>query len=128
MTITGTNFGATQGTSTVKFNGVAASAATSWSPTSITVQVPVNATIGPITVTTTGGVSTSATNFVPAPVISSFAPTSGSSGTQVLLTGINFTGANAVAFNGVATATFTVDSDPASMPPSLQAGPVGRLV
>ena len=128
VTITGTNFGATQGTSTVKFNGVAASAATSWSATSITVQVPVNATIGPITVTTTAGVSTSATNFVPAPVISSFAPTSGSSGTQVLLTGSNFTGANTVALMALPPLRSRWTPIPASMPPSLQAGPVGRLV
>ena len=39
VTITGTNFGATQGTSTVKFNGTAA-APTSWAATSIVVPVP----------------------------------------------------------------------------------------
>ena len=39
VTITGTNFGATQGTSTVTFNGTAATP-TSWSATSIVVPVP----------------------------------------------------------------------------------------
>src|SRR5437016_9765446 len=38
VTITGTNFGSTQGTSTVKFNGTTASV-TSWSATSIGVTV-----------------------------------------------------------------------------------------
>ena len=39
VAITGTNFGASQGTGTVTFNGVAATP-TSWSGTSITVPVP----------------------------------------------------------------------------------------
>ena len=109
--ITGNNFGATQGTSTVKFNGTAATSIANWTNTSITAQVPASATIGPITVTTVNGVGTSATNFVPAPVITSFAPTSGVTGTSVLLTGINFTGATAVSFNGGIATTVTVDSD-----------------
>jgi len=50
----------------------------------------------------TAGVSTS-------PTITSFAPTSGSVGTSVTINGTNFTGATAVAFNGVS-ASFTVIS------------------
>jgi IPT/TIG domain/Bacterial Ig-like domain (group 2)/Kelch motif len=50
VTVTGTNFGATKGTSTVKFNGVTA-ATTSWSATSITATVPAGATTGNIVVT-----------------------------------------------------------------------------
>src|SRR5206468_12162096 len=45
VTISGANFGATQGTSTVKFNGIAAMP-TSWSATSIVVPVPTGATTG----------------------------------------------------------------------------------
>jgi hypothetical protein len=50
VAITGTNFGATQGTSTVTFNGTAG-APTSWSATSIGVPVPTGATTGNVVVT-----------------------------------------------------------------------------
>src|SRR5207245_1836719 len=45
VTIAGANFGATQGTSAVKFNGTAATA-TSWSATSIVAPGPAGATTG----------------------------------------------------------------------------------
>jgi hypothetical protein len=48
-------------------------------------------------------------NAVPAPTISGFTPASGTVGSSVILTGIDFTGATAVKFNGIA-ATFTVNS------------------
>jgi hypothetical protein len=51
ITITGTNFGTTQGSSTVTFNGVSAGTATNWSSTSITVPVPAGATTGNVVVT-----------------------------------------------------------------------------
>jgi hypothetical protein len=50
VAITGTNFGATKGASTVKFNGVTA-ATTSWSATGITATVPAGATTGNVVVT-----------------------------------------------------------------------------
>jgi len=53
VTIGGSNFGASQGTSTVTFNGIAASP-TSWSATSITVPVPAGATSGNVVVTVGG--------------------------------------------------------------------------
>lgn len=56
--INGSNFGAIQGTSTVKFyNNVTATTITLWSNTKITVQVPVGATTGNVTVTTISGTS-----------------------------------------------------------------------
>lgn len=54
ITITGINFGATQGTSTVTFNGTSAGTASSWSATSITVTVPNGATSGFVVVTVSG--------------------------------------------------------------------------
>ena len=56
VTITGTNFGTTQGSSTVTFNGTAA-AATSWSSTSVAVTVPAGATTGNVVVTVWGRAS-----------------------------------------------------------------------
>jgi hypothetical protein len=61
VTITGTNFGMTQGTSTVKFNGVAATP-TSWSSTSIAAAVPAGATTGNVIVTV-GGVASNGASF-----------------------------------------------------------------
>ena len=65
--VTGTDFGATQGTSTVTFNGTAAPV-TSWSETSITVTVPANATTGPVVVTV-GGAASNAITFTVQEVI-----------------------------------------------------------
>ncbi len=56
VTISGQNFGASQGGSVVRFNGAAA-AVSSWSATSIGVSVPNAATTGPVTVTVNGQAS-----------------------------------------------------------------------
>jgi IPT/TIG domain/Bacterial TSP3 repeat len=53
ITITGRNFGATQGASTATFNGRPASI-TSWSDKTIVATVPPNATTGPVIVTVDG--------------------------------------------------------------------------
>src|SRR5207245_1378804 len=110
VTIAGANFGATQGTSTVTFNGTAATA-TSWSATSIVAPVPAGATTGSVVVTV-GGVASNAVSFtvtVPAPSITSLNPTSGLIGTSVTIAGANFgatQGTSRVTFNGT-TATAT---------------------
>ncbi|MDT5268361.1 MAG: hypothetical protein QOH49_547 [Acidobacteriota bacterium] len=56
VTITGSNFGATQGTSTVTFNGTAASVS-SWGSSTIVATVPAGATTGPVVVTVNGSPS-----------------------------------------------------------------------
>ena len=61
VTITGTNFGSSQGTSTVTFNGKPATV-TSWSATSIMTAVPTGATTGSVVVTA-GGVASNAVSF-----------------------------------------------------------------
>src|SRR5689334_10931385 len=53
VTITGTKFGTSQGTSTVTFNGTTATP-TSWSATNIVVAVPSGATTGNVVVTVSG--------------------------------------------------------------------------
>jgi hypothetical protein len=61
VTITGTNFGATQGNSKVTLNGISAPI-TAWSSTSISTQVPSGATSGPVVVTV-GGLASNGVNF-----------------------------------------------------------------
>src|SRR5437879_597816 len=106
VTITGTNFGATQGTSTVKFNGTTATP-TSWSATGIVVPVPTGATTGNVVVTV-GGVASNGVSFtvtVPAPSITSLNPTSGLVGTSVTISGANFgatQGPSTVTVSGIA--------------------------
>ncbi len=56
VTIYGTNFGASQGTSTVTFNGTAATPA-NWSATTIVAPVPAGATTGNVVVTVGGTAS-----------------------------------------------------------------------
>ena len=61
ITITGMNFGSTQGSSTITFNGTTATP-TSWSATSIVAPVPSGATTGNVIVTV-GGVASNGVNF-----------------------------------------------------------------
>ncbi len=60
VTIAGTNFGSTQGTSTVAFNGTTATTITSWGATSIVATVPTGATTGNVVVTVSGVASNGA--------------------------------------------------------------------
>ena len=63
VTISGTNFGANQGTSsTVKFNGILANVL-SWSDTTIVAKVPTGGATGKITVITASGTAISAATF-----------------------------------------------------------------
>ncbi|HXZ42870.1 MAG TPA: IPT/TIG domain-containing protein [Terriglobales bacterium] len=103
VTITGANFGSTQGTSTVTFNGVTG-APTSWSATSIVVPVPSGATTGNVVVSVNGVASNGVPFTVqPTPSITSLSPTSGVVGTLVTVSGTNFgatQGTSMVTFNG----------------------------
>jgi IPT/TIG domain len=114
VVIAGSNFGVTQGTSTILFTGTAVSAAvTSWSATSITVTVPAGATTGNVTVTVGGVVSNGVTftvSAVAAPNITSLTPNSGRVGTTVVIAGSNFGATQAtstVTFNGTSAGTAT---------------------
>ena len=90
ITLTGTNFGASQSNSSVTFNGTVATP-TSWSSTSIAVPVPSAATTGNVVVTVGAAASNgvSFTVLVP-PSITSVSPTSGIPGTSVTITGTGF--------------------------------------
>ena len=85
VTIAGSGFGATQGMSTVTFNGIAATA-TSWSADTIEVSVPSGATTGNVVVTVSGTASNGVSFTVdPAPSITSLSVTSGVVGTSVTI-------------------------------------------
>jgi phage tail sheath protein FI len=107
ITITGVNFGTTQGSSTVTFNGTAATP-TSWSETSIAVPVPATATSGNVVVTVVTGTSSVASNGLPfavgtQPVIISLSDPAGPVGSQLTVTGVNFgTTTGTITFNGTA--------------------------
>src|SRR6266404_5580157 len=106
ITITGTNFGTAQGSSTVTFNGNTAAAASAWSATSITVLVPAGATTGNVVVNVLGTAS-NGSPFTVAPTITSLSQTSGAVGAAITTTGTNFgttQGASTVTFNGTAAA------------------------
>ncbi len=66
VVIAGANFGTSQGTSTVTFNGVTA-VVVSWGDTSITAIVPSTASTGPVIVTVSGTASNSETYTVTNP-------------------------------------------------------------
>jgi hypothetical protein len=107
VTITGTNF---TGATSVSFGGTAASSFSVVSATSITATVG-SGTSGNVSVTTASGTGTLAGfTYLPPPAISSFSPTSASTGQTVTITGTNFTGATSVSFGGIAASSFTVVS------------------
>src|SRR5207247_529900 len=85
VTIAGGNFGSTQGTSAVTFNGTVATPA-SWSATSIVAPVPAGATTGNVVVTVSGVASAGVSFTVLAvPSISSLSPSSGAVGASVTI-------------------------------------------
>jgi hypothetical protein len=110
ITITGTNFGSSQGSSTVKFyNGVTATpCGTCWSSTSITVAVPSAATTGNVVVTVSGVASNgSPFTVLPTPSITGLSSASGGVGVSIVIGGTNFganQGSSTVTFNGTAAA------------------------
>jgi O-glycosyl hydrolase len=105
VTISGANFGATRGTSTVTFGGVKATP-TNWSVTSIVAPVPAGAVTGNVVVTV-GGQASNGSSFTvihPAPSLSKVSPGSGVIGASVTISGANFgatQGTSAVTFGGV---------------------------
>jgi beta-glucosidase len=125
--VLGTNFGATQGSSTVTIDG-ALCGVTAWSDTSITVRVPSNASTGDLVVRANGETSNGSTfTFYPFPAITSVALASSMPGTAVTITGNNLLdggGNAAVTFNG---SPATIGSDTstsilASVPAVVTAG------
>jgi len=134
VTITGTNFGTSQGSSTVKF-GTKAGTPLTWSPTSIVVPVPSGAATGSVVVTVDSEASNGETFTVTsAPGISSISPTSGNAGTAVTITGSGFgtsKGSSTLTFNGVTATTISTWNNTtiqATVPAGGAPGPVAVTV
>jgi YD repeat-containing protein len=133
VTITGANFGATQGSSTVTFNGTTATPS-SWSNTSITTSVPAGATTGPVVVNVGGTNNTCsgscAFTVIPAPSLTSITSPSAHRGDSVTIVGTNFLatrGTSTVTFNGT-TASPTSWSDTSIVAPVPAAAITGPVV
>jgi YD repeat-containing protein len=125
VTITGTNFGATQGNGNVTFNGTTATIS-NWGSGSITATVPANATTGNVVVTAAGGVQSNGISFTVTPAITSLTPISGAVGATVTIAGTTFgSTAGTVTFNGTsASATWGNSSITATVPSGATTGPV----
>ena len=128
VTISGTNFGASQGGGGVKFNGLDA-IITNWSTSSIIALVPASASTGNVVVTADGGVASNGFAFTvfPSPAITGLSPNSASAGTVVSISGNSFgasQGSGTVTFNGVAAAitSWTDGSIQATVPSGATTG------
>jgi hypothetical protein len=127
VTIMGTNFGSSQPSSTVKFNGTAATPS-NWTATSITAPVPIGATTGNVVVTV-GGVASNGMSFTvtsPPPSITNVNPASGTVGTLVTITGTNFgspQGTSTIKFSGTSAAPTAWSATSITVPvPAIAAG------
>ena len=102
VTITGTNLA---GATAVGFNGKNATQIISNTATSISVRVPVGATTGKLSVTTSNGTVLSSTNFVlnpvPAPTVTSLTLPATILGHNVTVKGTNLLNVSSVTLNGV---------------------------
>ena len=129
VTISGANFGSTQGSSTVTFNGIA-TVPSSWSASSVVAPVPSGASTGYV-VATVGGISSNSVLFtlLPTPTISALSSTSGPTGIPITITGTNFgstQGSSTITFNGTsATVTsWSATSIQTSVPSGVTTGNV----
>ncbi len=107
VTITGTNFIAP---TSVTFGGTEATSFTVNSSTEISAVVG-SGTSGSVEVTTAGGTgSLVGFTWVDTPVVSAFNPTTGTTGTSVVITGEHFDGASNVTFGEISATSFTVNN------------------
>lgn len=127
VTLSGSGF---TGANAVTFNGTASGSVTVASDTSLSATVPSGATSGVICVTSAYGTGCSSASFSvlqPAPTVSSFSPTDATVGTDIVVTGTNFTGATSVAFNGTNAPGYAVNSSTqitVAVPSGATTGPI----
>jgi large repetitive protein len=115
----------------LRFNGVnAAFTVTGQGGTQIRTSVPADAKTGPITMSNSFGLFTTSSNFFvtgSVPYVTELAPGRGARGTQVIVTGGNFTSPVTVKFNGVTDPSAVVTAPTqiqATVPPGARTGPV----
>ncbi len=125
VTVTGVNLAAS--TPTVQFNGVAASTLSSVTSTQVVAVVPMGATSGRISLTTSAGSDLTGTAFFLPATLSGFSPNNSAPGNRVVITGQNLTGTSAVRFNGTPATSFIVTNNSslsAVVPANLVTGPI----
>lgn len=123
VTLSGLNF---TDAGSLRFNNSEASF-TVTAPGSMTAVIPPDATTGPLTVSTPGGLIISTNSFRVLPNITGFSPVLGPVGTQVTILGTSFINVTNVTFNNTRATNYTVVSSGeirAVVPPGATAGPV----
>ena len=90
VTVTGSNFGAARGNSSVRIGGTPVSSYSSWSNTAINLRIPVNARPGGLAVWTSEGRSNSIHLEVTSPYLTRISPSRVFPGDLLTLTGGNF--------------------------------------
>jgi hypothetical protein len=131
VTVLGANFGSAQGSSTVRFNGVAAPV-TAWSAAQVNTGVPSGATSGNVVVTVDGRASNGVpftVSIPPPPRVTRLTPSFGPVGTPVTIVGTSFgaaQGSSLVRFNGVfaAPTSWSDTQITVPVPPGASTGPV----
>jgi RHS repeat-associated protein len=130
VTISGSNFGATQGISTIAFNGtlVGSVCSTCWSATSIILTVPAGATTGNVVITV-WGLSSNGVGFTVVSNITNLLPPAAAVGGQVVIQGTGFGSSssnNQLQFNGVIASAdqWSDTSIIATVPQGATSGPV----
>ena len=90
VTITGSNFGSSRGSSSVRIGSIRVSSFTAWSNTIIRFRVPTNMRSGNVTVRTSEGTSNAIRLGITSPYLASASPSRVKPGDRLTLTGTNF--------------------------------------
>ena len=90
VTVSGSNFGASRGSSSVRIGSTVISSYSSWSRTTIRFRIPANARSGNLTVRTPEGTSNALSLEVTSPYLSRVSPTRVKPGDRLTLTGGQF--------------------------------------